>query len=144
MQGTKKVLLGAVMAVVAAAVVSPVHAQEEKRMSVNVPFEFVLNQSTLRSGQYRVEESPTGVVVFTNADGYLRRFAVTTPGGQVANKHNGEPFLVFTRYGNVAFLSKVVFSQSENYDLPKTNRERELIANLGSGQEVAMVIQPAQ
>ncbi|HEY1678005.1 MAG TPA: hypothetical protein VGG04_09885 [Candidatus Sulfotelmatobacter sp.] len=140
----KKFLFGAVMAVIAAAAVSPAHAQVEKRMSVNVPFEFVLNKSTLRSGQYKVEDLSTGVVVFTNADGYLRRFAVTTPGGLVTNKHHGEPFLVFTRYGNVAFLSKVVFSESDNFNLPKTNRERELIANLGSGQEVAMVIQPAQ
>ena len=82
--------------------------------------------------------------MFTNADGYLRRFALTTPGWQVINKHDGQPYLVFTRYGNVAFLSKVVFSENDNYDVPKTNREKELIANLGSNQEVAMVIQPAQ
>ena len=144
MQGAKKFLLGVVVAISAAAAVAPAHAQDNNRMSVNVPFEFVLNKSTLRSGQYKVEELSNGVVAFSDASGYLRRFAVTTPGGQVTNNHNGDPFLVFTRYGNVAFLSKVVFSDDNSYDLPKSNREKELIANLGSGQEVAMVIQPTR
>ena len=143
MQEVKKVLFIAVMAVIAAAAVAPAHAQEEKRMSVNVPFDFVLGKSTLRNGQYKVEALPSGVVVFTNFDGNARQFALTSPGGQ-AKGHNGEPYLVFARYGSDTFLSSVVFSATDSYALPKTNREKELIANRASGDQVAMVIQPAQ
>ena len=55
MQEIKKMLFIAVMAVIAAAAVAPAHAQGEKRMSVNVPFDFVLGKTTLRNGQYKVE-----------------------------------------------------------------------------------------
>jgi hypothetical protein len=143
MQEVKKMLFIAVMAVIAASAVAPAHAQVEKRMSVSVPFDFALGKATLRNGQYKVEELPTGVVAFTNLDGFARQFAVTSPGGQ-ANGHNGEPYLVFTRYGSDTFLSSVVFSATDSYALPKTNREKELIAKQGSGNQVAMVIQPAQ
>lgn len=143
MQGIKKLLFIAVMAVMATAAVAPAHAQEDMRISVNVPFDFVLAKSTLRSGSYRVEQLPSGVVIFANADGDLRRYALTVPGGK-ADNHNNQPYLVFTRYGNVAFLSKVVFSANTNYDLPKTGQEKELIANVGSSHDLAMVIQPAQ
>ncbi len=80
----------AVMAVIAASAVAPAHAQVEKRMSVSVPFDFALGKATLRNGQYKVEELPTGVVAFTNLDGFARQFAMTSAGGQ-ANGHNGEP-----------------------------------------------------
>jgi hypothetical protein len=143
MQGVKKLLFVAVMAVIAASAVAPAHAQDEKRMSVNVPFDFVLGKSALRNGQYKVEELPSGVVVFTTLDGHARQFALTSPGGK-ANGHNGDPYLVFTRYSGGTFLSRVVFSATDSYALPKTNREKELIANRTSGNEVAMVIQPAQ
>ncbi|MGH9494829.1 MAG: hypothetical protein ACRD3B_07525 [Candidatus Sulfotelmatobacter sp.] len=131
----------AVLAVIAMAGVAPAHAQEG-RMSVNVPFDFVLGKTTLRSGQYHVERQPSGVVVFTNLDSSMRRFAVLTPGGE-AVKHS-EPYLVFNRYGHDTFLSRVVFSVQDNYDLPKTDREKELIANVGSSLDLAVLIQPAQ
>lgn len=142
MQGVRKFLMMAVLGLAATAAVMPAHAQDDKRISVNVPFDFTLGKTTLRSGQYRVEVQPSGVVMFTNLDGHLRRFAVLSPGGKVADR--SEPYLVFTKYGKDAFLSRVVFSANNNYDLPKTDRERELIASTLSGHEMAMVIQPAQ
>jgi hypothetical protein len=141
MQGIKKVVFMAVLAVVTMAAVAPAHAQDG-RMSVNVPFDFVLGKSTLRSGQYHVERLPSGILLFTNLDGSLRRFAVLTPGGKATNR--SEPYLVFTRYGHDAFLSRVVFSAEDNYEVPKSNREKELIANAGSNNQMAMLIQPAQ
>ena len=143
MQRVKKFVFSAVMAVIAAAAVMPAHAQDNNRMSVNVPFDFVVGKSTLRGGQYNVEKLPTGVLVFSTLDGHFRRYALLGP-GEKADDRNGGRYLVFTRYGHEAFLSKIIFSPKDGYDLPRTGREKEIIASVAPSHDVAMVTQPAQ
>lgn len=139
MQNLKKFVLFVLMAVfVAALAIAPAHAQSG-RLSVNVPFDFVLGKATLKAGTYRIETQGS-FVSFSDAD-RKTTYALLLPGGGVSDR-NGEPYVVFTRYGTESFLNKVVFSADNSYDLPRSSQEKEIMAHLTSGEQVAVLIQP--
>jgi hypothetical protein len=143
MKSQKKVGLFVLMAVLGAMIaIVPAHAQSDSRVSVNVPFDFVAGNSALKAGAYRIETMESGVLILSS-DGGRKRFALVVTDGNAASR-NGEPYLVFARYGNEAFLDKVVFSTESRYDLLSGNRERELNANAGSGEADAVVIQQSR
>jgi len=141
MQNLKKSVMLAMISVFGVALAaSQAHAQNG--LAVDVPFDFVLGKSTLQSGQYRIARSGAAFVSFVDAKRNTK-FAMLLPGGDVPNRNN-QPYLVFTRYGQEAFLNKVVFSPGEVYELPLSGREKEMRAQLRSGDEVAVLIQPVR
>lgn len=143
MKSQKKLGLFVVLAVLGAMVaVVPAHAQSEGRVSVNIPFDFVVGNSALKAGAYRIETMEPGVLTLSNSDG-RKRFALMVTDGNAASR-NGDPYVVFTRYGNEAFLDKVVFSSDSSYDLVLTSREKELISAVASGEGDAVVIQTSR
>jgi hypothetical protein len=143
MKSQKKVGLLVVMAVLGAMVaIGPAHAQSESRVSVNIPFDFVVGNSALKAGVYRIETLEPGVLTLGSAGGQ-KRFALVATDGNAASR-NGDAYVVFTRYGSEVFLDKVVFSSDSSYDLVLTSREKELIANVGSAEEDAVVIQQSR
>jgi hypothetical protein len=142
MRSLKKSVMLAVAAVFGAALaVGTAHAQDH--IGVDVPFSFVLGKTTLQAGHYRIER--TGAASFASFIDAERKakFIMLLPGSD-ARGHNGNPYLVFTRYGQETFLNKVVFSNYEVYDLPVTSKQKELRAQLGSGEELAVLIQPVR
>ncbi len=141
MQSLKKSVLFLLMAVVVASVaVAPAHAQSA-RVSANVPFDFVLGKTTMKAGSYRIEKQ--GSFIALVSEERKTRYALLFPGGDEAN-HNNEPYLIFTRYGTESFLNKVVFSATDTYDLPRSSREKEVMADLTHGEQVAVLIQAGQ
>ena len=113
------------------------------RVSVDVPFDFVVGKANLAAGTYRVVRQPESpFLTLTNAQGHSV-CALLFPGGKVDPK-NGRPYLVFRRYGNEAFLNQVVFSANNNYELPRSSKEKEMMAKQTSGEQVAVLIQMAQ
>jgi hypothetical protein len=143
MKSQKKLGLFVVMAMLGAmAAIVPAHAQSESRVSVNIPFDFVVGNSALKAGAYRIETMESGVLALSSDDG-RKRFALIATDGNAASR-NGEPYVVFTRYGNEAFLDKVVFSSDSSYDLVLTSREKEFISAAASGEGDAVVIQTSR
>jgi len=141
MQSLKKFVLFAGMAAIGAALaVAP--AQAQSGVSAKIPFNFVLGKTTLQAGQYRIAKSGESFVAVSGANG-TTQFAMRLPGSHVRTS-DGQPRLVFTRYGEESFLSKLVFSENEVYDLPVSGREKEMRAHLGSGEQLAVLIQPVQ
>ncbi|HET9377560.1 MAG TPA: hypothetical protein VFO40_21490, partial [Chthoniobacterales bacterium] len=57
---------------------------------------------------------------------------------------NRGPYLVFHRYGTEAFLTKVVFSPAATYNLPRTAREKEILAGMNSGDQVEIPVGSAR
>ena len=141
MQNLRKYVLFAFMAVfVASLAVAPAHAQS--RLEANVPFDFVLGQTTMRADSYRIA-SDGSFVTLVDADGRAR-YSMYVPGSDAADSHNGAPYLVFTRYGTETFLSRIVFSTDRTFDLPRSSREKELAARLNSNERVAVSIGAAR
>ena len=144
MQYLLKPMLFAVITVCGVALtIAPAHAQSGSRVLANIPFEFSVGNTTLKAGSYTVEQLQSGIIAFSSEDEKEHQFALSFQGD--SDKQSQEAHLVFIRYGSEAFLERVFLSGNEAcHELPKSNRERELIKNQASGAELSLLIQPAR
>ena len=139
MQNLKKSALFVLLAVfVASLAIVPAHAQG---IEATVPFDFVMGKTTLKADNYRIQMQGSFVAIEGVHGG--TSYALLIPGTDAANR-NGQPYLVFSRYGTESFLSKIVFSDDNVYKVPRSAREKEMMAHVTSGEEVAVLIQPAR
>src|SRR4051794_38019512 len=101
MQNLKQSVLFLLMAVfVGLFAIVPAHAQN-RRVSANVPFDFEVGDTTLAAGAYRVETHGS-FVAFVDPDG-RSTYSILLVSGDAADQ-NGEPYLIFRRYGSKTFL----------------------------------------
>lgn len=131
MQSLRGKLLLLLMAVfVASIAIVPAHAQNG--VSADVPFDFSVGSKHLSAGSYRIElgGAQHSFVAISQQDGKTT-YSIFNSGGSSAD-HNGQPYLIFVRNGAEAFLTKIVYSSTESYDLPLSNRQREIMANASS------------
>ena len=145
MKGLMKSSLFAVLLIVLGTAISsaPAHAQTGSRVSVNIPFDFVVGNATLKAGQYKVEQVESGLLSFSGLDGQEHRFALAILGNSANVGHHTH--FVFTRYGSEAFLSKVFLSDDNDCNqLPRSNREKELIRDQANGDEFSLLVEPAR
>ena len=144
MQSLMKSTLFVLMTVLGAALaVLPAHAQSGSRVSVNVPFDFSVGSTTLKAGSYTIAQLESGVLVFNSDDGRQHQVALTLRGE--SGNRNQTPHLVLRRYGSEAFLNRVFLSGSDDYnDLLQSSREKKLIQQRSSGEEISLLIQPAR
>jgi hypothetical protein len=142
MQSLMKFAFVALTAVLAAALVAPAYAESGSRVIVDIPFDFSVGNTPLKAGSYKVEELESGILVFSNNDGQDHRFALTV--GDEATNQGNQPKLVFARYGNETFLNKVFLSGGDDYrQLLPGSREKKLIQERNSGEELSLLVQPA-
>jgi len=144
MQGLMKPMLFVVMTALGVALaIVPARAQSGRRVSADIPFDFSVGNTTLKAGSYTVEQLQSGIIAFSSSDEKQHQFALTVPGD--SGNQRQEPHLVFTRYGSEAFLTRVFLSGNEGYhELLPSSRERELIENQASGDELSLLIQAAR
>lgn len=140
---SKLMVLAVVTALGVALAIVPAHAQSGSRVLVDIPFDFSVENTTLKAGNYMIDEPQPGIISFSSRDGKERQFALTSLGDPDKQIH--EPHLVFIRYGSEAFLEKVFFSADEECRaLSESSRERALIKNETSGAELSLLVQPAR
>jgi hypothetical protein len=131
MQSRKKLLMFLLSAVVVSALaIAPAHAQSG-RASFDVPFDFIAGKSVMKAGTYRFT-TDGNFVVFVSSGGKMSQMLLLP--GSAAPRSGRETYLEFKRYGNESFLSKVVFSNDTQFDLPRSSREKEILAQIGSGE----------
>jgi len=140
MQILKKYVLFVLMGVFVASLGASAHAQSAG-LTANVPFDFTVGKATLKAGTYRVKAQ--GAFVAFSEVGGKTIYSLLLQGGKAAER-DGLPYLVFTRYGKEAFLNKIVFSGDESYNLLHSSREKEIMAHVTRGEEVAVLIAPAR
>jgi hypothetical protein len=130
-------VIGAVLAI------APAHAESDSRVLVDIPFDFSVGNTPLKAGSYRIKELQSGILAFSSQDGQGNQFALTVP-DESANR-NHQPKLVFTRYGSEAFLNQVFLSGNDDCrQLLPSSRERKLIQERTSGEELSLLIRPAR
>lgn len=112
------------------------------RMKANVPFEFIVNGSTLPAGEYIIQSFGAvdgKTLLVGNAD--LHQSAIVNAIGVESSKPAGKNKLVFHRYGNRYFLVEV-WTAGNDYgrQLPKSHREAEMAKDYqNTFQEVDVV-----
>lgn len=110
----------------ALATASVANGQSGRQLKAQVPFDFIVGERTLRSGQYEVNDASSAgeVLAIRDASGKTQAMRLSSP--VVANgKQDMNAKLVFHRYGNTYFLSQVwLAGRSTGREFAKTKQER--------------------
>jgi|SRR5271157_769178 len=109
----------------------------------NIPFEFQIGNQTLPPGDYRVETEVTGSAKFQ----FLRqvdtnRVVILSTLPVESKAEGGDPMLIFHRYGQTYFLSRIWNGTAEGRELPESNREKEM-ARWEWRSELSLLLHPA-
>jgi hypothetical protein len=93
-----------------------------RQLSAEIPFDFIVADKTMQSGQYQVSKQTTSgeVLAIRTADGKNAVNRLTSNAGEARDMRTR---LVFHRYGSTYFLSQV-WINGEGRQLPKTKQER--------------------
>ena len=108
-------------------VASPVSATPSAVMSASIPFEFTVGKTVLPAGQYDVKTNyvSSGVLLIQGRDGGPSVMILANTA--YSRKSMNETSLVFNKYGNQYFLSKIwTAGEDEGCELRKTPAEREI------------------
>lgn len=93
-------------------------ARADERIVAKVPFAFIVQGVRLPAGSYTVTEdvNAAGVCLIANADGREVMYVMTTASS--ADQPTGNAALLFERFGDQYFLSRV---------MPQNGEEREIV-----------------
>lgn len=110
------------------AVTTLAHAQ---RVEANIPFEFSVGKSVLPPGRYGFDTNIAPTVLRVSSPDW-KTAVVSITNGVLTRSRSEEAKIVFHRYGDVYFLSKVMYHGGSGRELQKTAREKEMAANLSA------------
>ncbi len=121
----------------------PVCAQKQVSLKGDIPFEFVVGNTTMPAGEYTIKAGGDGsrlaVVRIQSAD-YQTSVNVLSVSAYTG-KNQGESKLVFHRYGSQYFLSQIWSSgRSEGRQLPGSRTERELVKSASAGPSQTVIL----
>lgn len=112
------------------------------RMKADVPFEFIVNGSTLPAGEYTIQSfgAVDGKTLLVGNAGTHQNATVNAIGVE-SRKPAGKTKLVFHRYGNRYFLAQVwIAGNDRGHELPRSHREAEMAKDYeNTFQEVDVV-----
>ena len=102
-------------------------------LKADIPFNFVVGDKQLPSGEYHVKQLRPGVIQVQ--DKVTRSSAIVMTTGVQTGKTLDVGKLVFNRYGDNYFLSRIWEPSSiTGRQLPKSRLEREVAVNFALGQ----------
>ena len=111
-------------------------------LAADIPFDFVVGDKQLHSGEYHVKQMHPGVTLIQSKDARSSAIVFTTT--KQAGKISEVGTLVFNRYGDQYFLSKIWAASSDTgREVPKSRLEREVAQRLSDGGSTVVVAQKA-
>jgi len=118
--------------------VTSVSAQMTPRMTAHIPFGFHIGNSVLPAGEYTVDSEPgPGLVRLRSADSKSSVTIITM--AVQKNSVPRESQLIFTKYGDEYFLSRIWRAGSDTgNELRKSRRETEVAATARRGSQTVM------
>ena len=118
------------------AVLSPVALLAQDRMTAEIPFDFSIGAKTFSAGEYSVKRVNEHVLMIQSMKDGAGVYASVLPSD--ATKSGGSPVLLFNRYGDSYFLSKVS-GDDRGWKLYASPREKELVGKVTSPKPVVVV-----
>ena len=101
-------------------------------LKADIPFDFVVGDKRLPSGEYHVKSLDQVTMQIQSKDARSTAIVLTT--GMQAAKISDVGKLIFNRYGDQYFLSKIWAPSSvSGRELPKSRLEREVAQRLSEG-----------
>ena len=108
-------------------------------LKADIPFDFLVGDKRLPSGQYHVKSLNPVLTQIESKDARSTAIVLTT--GMQAAKISDTGKLVFNRYGDQYFLSKIwVPSSDTGRQLPKSRFEREVAQRLSNGGTTVIAV----
>lgn len=107
---------------------APVAAQSmEQLLTVEIPFEFQINEQQLPAGKYVIKRSPQMPQVLLLQSPSQNTLVMVQTTTLELTKEAGQPGLLFKGYGTARFLAEIKVAGSGNcYTFPKSKTERRL------------------
>jgi hypothetical protein len=100
-------------------------------LKADIPFDFVVGDTQLRSGEYQVKQINSGATLIQGKDAHSSVMILTTTAQAAKISDVGK--LVFNRYGDQYFLSKIWAPSSDaGRQVVKSRFERELAQRLSN------------
>lgn len=91
-------------------------------VKANIPFDFTVGQQLLPAGTYVIQQVQDHVIAIRNLDKPMQIMGLTLPDSSAAR---GDSKLVFNRYGDQYFLSKVLANEADmDLRIPTSKLER--------------------
>jgi hypothetical protein len=117
---------------------APVVQAQSGMLVANIPFQFNVGKAVLPSGEYHVKAMNPTTFLIQSKDGHQAAVANTIGVSSSKEEDNGK--LVFNRYGNQYFLSKVWRGGNrEGRELVKSRTEIE-IASISSPEATTVAV----
>ena len=108
-------------------------------MKADIPFNFIINGSTLPAGEYSVTSADVGGQVLLISDLSSHRNNLIVANSCRSAKAATKTKLVFHRYGDRYFLNQIwVAGDDAGHEIPTSRREKEVARDF-SMQEVVLV-----
>lgn len=112
-------------------------AQDQPKVKVTIPFDFVVGSKELKAGEYFVQRF--GVLgsqnlQFRSKDGDVEQTAFTVP--IETSKSGDHERLVFHRYGDKYFLSQVWFAGDDGHEFIPGAREKKAATETSVANQV--------
>jgi hypothetical protein len=128
-------MLGAFLGLALALSAVPGHAQDEAKLKVTVPFNFVVGNKELKAGDYVIQRvRETGALSFRSEDSGDQQIVFAVP--MESNKTGNHERLLFHRYGDQYFLSQVWLSGDEDgHEFVPGAQEKTAAANQSASAE---------
>ena len=113
----------------------PSHAWDSDRVTVTIPFDFVVGDKQLKAGDYVVESLLDGrALKFRGKGGDVQQIAFTVP---ITNQTGNHERLLFHHDGDQYFLSQVWFwGDEDGRELPRGVQEKSLEKGRPASDEV--------
>lgn len=110
-----------------------VHAEG---VQANIPFSFAVGKAVMPAGTYCFDTNLAPGVLRVRSQGWEKAaLAITVVS---LEKRNDTGKIVFHKYGEIYFLSQVVYPGGGGRSLPKTAREKEMAARI-AGPELKVL-----
>ena len=132
----KRIAVFLSMATMLVALSAPLPAQSVT-LKANVPFEFTVSGQSMPAGEYTIAAVSAGLPTIRISSADSGVLAVVNRGDY---ERTGKSMLIFHRYGDQYFLSRIVSGQTA-MELPASRNEKELskTASLGNYETVAIL-----
>ena len=114
---------------------------QDRQVQASIPFAFRVGNAPLPAGTYRISKSDNGIITVANyAHPSLRVFTMTS---ETTSTDRGAGKLIFNKYGDQYFLSRVLAPSSMTVVVPTSKlekRARTETARLGYGGTVLLAL----
>jgi len=118
---------------------APVVQAQSGMLVANIPFQFNVGKAVLPSGEYHVKAMNPSTFLIQSKDGHQSAVAMTI--GVSSSKEEDTGKLVFNRYGNQYFLSKVWRGGNrEARELVKSRTEIEIAKSMSSPEATTVAV----